>query len=261
MVLEAPHNGGGRSSGTGSLSGCQRRPRRGRGANQAGGSTARLPDHLKRLEAESIEIIREVAAAFENPVMLYSIGKDSGVMLHLAAQGLLSVQAALPAAARRHAVEVPGHVHAARRRSSERYGFKLLVYTNEDGVKRGHQPDRLGLLAAHPGDEDRGPEAGARPVRLRRGLRRRAARRGEEPGQGAHLLLPLGRPRLGPAQPAPRAVAPLQHADLEGRDHPGLPAVQLDRARHLGIHLRRGHPDRAALPRRRAAGGASATAC
>lgn len=40
--------------------------------------------HLKQLEAESIHIIREVAAEFENPVMLYSIGKDSAVMLHLA---------------------------------------------------------------------------------------------------------------------------------------------------------------------------------
>src|SRR5580698_10176070 len=47
---------------------------------------APLSDHLKRLESESIEIIREVAAAFDNPVMLYSIGKDSGVMLHLAAK-------------------------------------------------------------------------------------------------------------------------------------------------------------------------------
>jgi sulfate adenylyltransferase subunit 2 len=45
-----------------------------------------LSAHLKRLEAESIEIIREVAASFDNPVMLYSIGKDSGVMLHLAAK-------------------------------------------------------------------------------------------------------------------------------------------------------------------------------
>jgi sulfate adenylyltransferase subunit 2 len=43
-----------------------------------------LSPHLKRLEAESIGIIREVAAEFSNPVMLYSIGKDSGVMLHLA---------------------------------------------------------------------------------------------------------------------------------------------------------------------------------
>lgn len=44
----------------------------------------RLPKHLKRLENESIEIMCEVVAAFKRPVMLYSIGKDSSVMLHLA---------------------------------------------------------------------------------------------------------------------------------------------------------------------------------
>ncbi len=45
--------------------------------------------HLKQLEAESIHIIREVAAEFENPVMLYSIGKDSAVMLHLSFKSIL----------------------------------------------------------------------------------------------------------------------------------------------------------------------------
>ncbi|WFF43624.1 sulfate adenylyltransferase small subunit, partial [Salinicola endophyticus] len=46
--------------------------------------SAQRQTHLKQLEAESIHIIREVAAEFRNPVMLYSIGKDSSVMLHLA---------------------------------------------------------------------------------------------------------------------------------------------------------------------------------
>ena len=68
-----------------------------------------LSAHLKRLEAESIDIIREVAAEFRNPVMLYSIGKDSGVMLHLALKAFYPGEAALPAAARRHDLEVPGH--------------------------------------------------------------------------------------------------------------------------------------------------------
>ncbi len=45
---------------------------------------SRLSPHLRRLEAEAISIIREVAAEFERPVMLYSIGKDSSVMLHVA---------------------------------------------------------------------------------------------------------------------------------------------------------------------------------
>jgi sulfate adenylyltransferase subunit 2 len=76
-------------------------------------SPARLT-HLQRLEAESIHILREVAAECERPVMLYSIGKDSAVMLHLAAKAFYPVQAALPAAARRHHLEVPGDVRSAR---------------------------------------------------------------------------------------------------------------------------------------------------
>ena len=57
-------------------------------------SMTMLPSHLQRLEAESIHIMREVAAKCSNPVMLYSIGKDSSVMLHLAHEGVLSRQAA-----------------------------------------------------------------------------------------------------------------------------------------------------------------------
>lgn len=48
--------------------------------------------HLKQLEAESIHIIREVAAEFDNPVMMYSIGKDSSVMLHLARKAFTQVR-------------------------------------------------------------------------------------------------------------------------------------------------------------------------
>ena len=98
-----------------------------------------LPEHLKRLEAESIEIIREVAAAFDNPVMLYSIGKDSGVMLHLAAKAFYPSKPPFPLL----------HVDTLwkfrdmithRDTVAERYGMKLLVYTNQDGVKRGVNP-------------------------------------------------------------------------------------------------------------------------
>ena len=63
--------------------------------------------HLRQLEAESIHIIREVAAEFENPVMLYSIGKDSAVMVRLAHQGVSPGAAAVPAAARRYDLEIP----------------------------------------------------------------------------------------------------------------------------------------------------------
>ena len=70
--------------------------------------------HLDRLEAESIHILRETVAEAARPVMLYSIGKDSAVMLHLARKAFFPGAAAVPAAPRRYRLEVPRHVRAAR---------------------------------------------------------------------------------------------------------------------------------------------------
>ena len=98
-----------------------------------------LSQHLKRLEAESIGIIREVAAEFRNPVMLYSIGKDSGVMLHLALKAFYPSKPPFPLL----------HIDTGwkfrdmirhRDRIAERYGVKLLVYTNPEGLARGINP-------------------------------------------------------------------------------------------------------------------------
>lgn len=104
---------------------------------QAGGGA--LPAHLKRLEAESIEIMREVAAAFDNPVMLYSIGKDSGVMLHLAVKAFYPSKPPFPLL---HVDTTWKFRDMIRHRDTvaERYGVKLLVYTNEEGVRRGINP-------------------------------------------------------------------------------------------------------------------------
>ncbi|HWO87246.1 MAG TPA: phosphoadenosine phosphosulfate reductase family protein, partial [Stellaceae bacterium] len=55
-----------------------------------------MPEHLKRLEAESIGIMREVAAEFRNPVLLYSIGKDSSAMLHLARKAFFPAKPPFP---------------------------------------------------------------------------------------------------------------------------------------------------------------------
>ena len=63
--------------------------------------------HLQKLEAESIHIFREVAAECEKPVFLYSIGKDFGGAAASGDEGVLSVQAAVPAAPCRHDLEVP----------------------------------------------------------------------------------------------------------------------------------------------------------
>ena len=98
-----------------------------------------LSDHLRRLEAESIEIIREVAAAFDNPVMLYSIGKDSGVMLHLAVKAFYPSKPPFPLM---HVDTTWKFADMIRHRDSivERYGVDLKIYTNQDGVARGINP-------------------------------------------------------------------------------------------------------------------------
>lgn len=95
--------------------------------------------HLQQLEAESIHIIREVVAEFGNPVMLYSIGKDSAVMLHLARKAFYPAPPPFPLL----------HVDTTwkfrdmidfRGKMAEESGMELLVHTNEDGVKRGVTP-------------------------------------------------------------------------------------------------------------------------
>ncbi|MDE2163070.1 MAG: sulfate adenylyltransferase subunit CysD [Alphaproteobacteria bacterium] len=95
--------------------------------------------HLRRLEAESIQIMREVAASFERPVMLYSIGKDSSVMLHLAMKAFYP---SLPPFPLLH-VDTTWKFRemiAFRDTTAKRLGLKLLVHINEDGVARGINP-------------------------------------------------------------------------------------------------------------------------
>ena len=95
--------------------------------------------HLQRLEAESIHIMREVAAEFRNPVMMYSIGKDSSVMLHLAMKAFYPAKPPFPLL----------HVDTTwkfremilfRDTTVKQLGLNLIVHINQDGVKRGINP-------------------------------------------------------------------------------------------------------------------------
>jgi len=101
--------------------------------------THTLPRHLRRLEAESIEIMRDVVAEFKKPVMLYSIGKDSSVMLHLARKAFYPGKPPFPLL----------HIDtlwkfremiAFRDETARRLGLELLVHTNEEGRARGINP-------------------------------------------------------------------------------------------------------------------------
>jgi sulfate adenylyltransferase subunit 2 len=95
--------------------------------------------HLQKLEAESIHIFREVAAEFDNPVMLYSVGKDSAVLLHLARKAFAPGKIPFPLL----------HVDtdwkfkemiAFRDQMQKKYDFELLVHKNPEGVKMGIGP-------------------------------------------------------------------------------------------------------------------------
>ncbi|MEC7192377.1 MAG: sulfate adenylyltransferase subunit CysD [SAR324 cluster bacterium] len=98
-----------------------------------------MSEHLKQLEAESIYIFREAAAQFERPVLLYSIGKDSSVLLHLALKAFAPGKLPFPLL----------HVDTTwkfkemiqfRDQTAERLGLELLVHTNQEGLDQGIGP-------------------------------------------------------------------------------------------------------------------------
>ncbi|WP_250654837.1 sulfate adenylyltransferase subunit CysD [Alkalimarinus coralli] len=95
--------------------------------------------HLKQLEAESIQIIREVAAEFERPVMLYSIGKDSTVMLHLARKAFYPGKPPFPLMHVDTTWKFKEMI-AFRDEQAKKYGLDLLVHINQEGVEQGIGP-------------------------------------------------------------------------------------------------------------------------
>jgi sulfate adenylyltransferase subunit 2 len=98
-----------------------------------------LSAHLKRLEAESIYIIREVAAEFRNPVMLYSIGKDSGVMVQLALKAFHPAKPPFPLLHVDTTWKFRDMI-AFRDKLAADLGLDLIIHVNQDGVDRGISP-------------------------------------------------------------------------------------------------------------------------
>ena len=159
--------------------------------------------HLKQLEAESIHIIREVAAEFDNPVMLYSIGKDSAVMLHLALKAFYPGKPPFPLM----------HIDTTwkfrdmikfRDNVAEKFGLDLIVHTNQEGVDQGIGPFTHGS-AKHT-----------------------------DVMKTQALKQALDKYKFDAAS---RAVEHLQRQDQQGREYPGVSAVQLDGTGYLAIHL------------------------
>ncbi len=99
----------------------------------------RLSDHLRQLEAESIFILREVAAEFRNPVLLYSIGKDSSVLLHLAMKAFYPSRPPFPLLHIDTTWKFKEMI-AFRDEIVRRLGLELIVHVNREGLAQGISP-------------------------------------------------------------------------------------------------------------------------
>jgi sulfate adenylyltransferase subunit 2 len=96
--------------------------------------------HLQQLECESIHIMREVAAEFENPVMLYSIGKDSAVMVHLAMKAFYPAKPPFPLLHVDTTWKFREMIEFRENYARKQLGLEVLVHINEEGVRSGINP-------------------------------------------------------------------------------------------------------------------------
>ena len=216
--------------------------------------------HLKWLEAEAIHVLREVAAEFQNPVLLYSIGKDLSVLLHLARKAFHPAPPPFPFM----------HVDTTwkfremiefRDRTARELGLRLLVHVNQAGLAEGVDPIASGS-AVHT--------RVMKTEALRQALEQHGfdaaiggARRDEEKSRAKERIFSFRAKGhvVGAAGAAAGAVAAVQHAHPARRVDAGVPAVELDRRRRVALHPGRADPGRAALFRQAAAGGRARREC
>ena len=141
---------------------------------KAASSPPRL-DHLRALEAESIHIMREVVAEFERPVMLYSIGKDSSVLLRLAQKAFYPGTIPFPLLHIDTTYKFREMIEF-RDRFVAQIGARLIVHTNTEAISRRHAAVPVGTKALLRRAEDQLAAGRARSRQLRRGFWRRAPR-------------------------------------------------------------------------------------
>ena len=204
--------------------------------------------HLQRLEAEAIQIMREAVSESDNPAMLYSIGKDSSVMLHLAMKAFYPSKPPFPL------VHVDttfkfNEMYQFRDDTAARLGLDLVVHQNPECIEQGINPFDHGsalhtdmwkteglkqVIDANKFDLCFGGPA--------------ATRRSHAPRNASSRSVP--RTPVGPQTPATRTVAGVQRPAQQRRDRACVPDLELDRTRRVAVRPPGADPDRAALLRR-----------
>src|SRR5882757_7493933 len=180
----------------------------------------RIISHLDALESESIHLLREVAAEFERPVLLFSGGKDSVVMLHVAKKAFWPARLPFPVMHIDTGHNFP-EVIEFRDSSVDKLDVNLIVASVQDSIDAGRVV------------EDTGPRASRN--RLQTTTLLDAIEQNEFDAvmggarQRALLLVPRRVRPVGPEEPAPRDLVALQRPAPQGRAHPRVPVVELDR--------------------------------
>ena len=194
--------------------------------------------HLHALESEAVHIIREVVAEFDRPGLLFSGGKDSAVLLHLAAKALRPAHLPFPVIHIDTGHNFP-EVLAFRDRVVEGLGVDLVVGSVDEAIATG--------LIPTPPSPDYPRNRMQTPVLLETLNRGKftavfgGARRDEERSRAKERVYSV-RDEFGqwdPAEPAAGSLGHLQRQHWAGPAHARLPAVQLDGAGHLALHSRR----------------------
>src|SRR6266851_2416242 len=179
-------------------------PRTGRDEGTAKSGERRL-NHLKALEAESIHILREAAAEFSRPVMLYSIGKDSSVMLRLAQKAFSPGRIPFPLLHIDTSYKFPEMIEF-RDTYTKQIGAELIVHKNQADLDAGANPSLAGNSEMLRAAEDEIASGRACRKGLRRRVWRSAPRRGEVAGERKNLLVPRSLGAMGSEESAPRAL-------------------------------------------------------
>ena len=198
--------------------------------------------------------MREVVAQFTRPVMLYSIGKDSSVMLHLAMKAFWPSRPPFPLLHIDTTWKFKEMIAFRDRRAAE-LGLELIVHTNEEGLRAGISPLMHGSSVYTDIMKTEALKQALDKYRFDAALG--GARRDEEKSRAKERVFSFrtAAHRWDPRNQRPELWRLYNGKIHKRRKHSGLSAFELDRTRYLAIHQERRHPGRSALFCQAAAGG------